>query len=215
MLMEGGHGMSLIDFIVTTIGSSTIVLLVINTFLKGGIKNYFNKKLNEQTHDLNRKMHDFSILANKKFEYYALIHEEFLTIARDISIMIRVELWNNNNSIYFEDNMEILFKKHINPFIKKLIEMDILIQKSSLYSSDKVMYELKKFNLDIQYLGKNIIIYLKEKYDITEIESNVEIMDEESIEKLKDELVSNFHQITLLMRKEITFSDYEENKVFK
>lgn len=206
---------SFIDFIVTTIGSSAIVLLVINTFLKDGIKNYFNKKLNEHTHDLNRKMHDFSIMANKKFEYYALIHEEFLTIAGDIAIMLKGELWNNNHSIYFEDNMERLFIKHINPFTEKLIIMDVLIQKSSLYSSDKVMYELVKFNFDLQYLGKNLMSYLTEKYDITEIESNVEIMDKESIEKLKDELVKNFNQITLLMRKEITFSDYEENKVFK
>lgn len=199
--------MNFIDFIVTTLGSSAIVLLVTNTILKNAINNYFNKKLNEHNHNLNKKMHDFSFMATKRFEYYADIHKQVSPIFGDIAVILNNDIWIavDNEEKYID-----FYKKYIQPFTERLFEINRLIELSNLYSSTQVMNKLNNFSMEIQFLGREIILYEQYTYGNNIINTQNVLMAKKDLIDLQKKMQSDFYNITLLMRKDITYSDDEK-----
>jgi hypothetical protein len=224
--------------IFTSVVTSGIVTVGIQTFLKGGINNYYNKKielfkddvakLSEfRRLDFERKIFDFGQYASKRHEVYPLVYKQLLIAKSDIFSMrgyfkdLTFEEYNT------EDITEYLVKRKVpKGKISEITsiwdtnrEQALLVMRKylSLFKNNEIEDELiKARNLFLEFelfmsdfLSEHINLLLGALSDLFLI-YQIGTTTHQEAQKIREEITVAFEILKKTMKDELSIGNYEK-----
>ncbi|AIE59098.1 hypothetical protein [Bacillus methanolicus] len=153
------------NVIITSILTSGIVTLIINSIIKGGISHYFNKKLKRFETDLNvmseekkldfqRKLHDFGLYSGKRHEIYPMLYKYLIEASNAVSYAFSIRKYisdktlNEKSLLLFKDEKRyepLLNESLTNQEIKLSEEASLFVEKAfDQCSFPKISFLLRK-----------------------------------------------------------------------
>lgn len=218
------------DFIVTTLASSGVFLLIAKTFAGEAIKTMFTKNIEnhkaelgniteELRYDFGRKTHDFTIMAAKKHEYYQKIHEKASNSMNTIGIMLHEKKWSmtfTDGSMFehlSEEEVKVERIKILANAAEEVHEVARLIGLAELYSSNKVSLKLDDFAMGMIKLWDDmtLVAYAEAGYD-NPLGEEVSTIPYSEIKNRYNKLSKDYVEIVLLMKEEMTISEFKDFK---
>src|SRR5699024_1922392 len=132
------------ETVISSIITSSIVALIIQLFLKNGIKNFYDQKLATYNHklaahaesrrlDFERKIHDFSLYSTKRHELYPQMFKLIFKIYRNIKrydelyAISRESISNASEIIPYYEELNIKLTNEVKDFI---------VEKSKLWTTN-------------------------------------------------------------------------------
>ncbi|MBK4212842.1 hypothetical protein EGI07_11585 [Bacillus pumilus] len=182
-----------IDFqnVLISIFTSGVVTLLIQSFVKGGINNYFNKKMvkfkddiaqlsEERKLDFDRKIHDFSLYSTKRHELYPIL---FRNIYKTNKSIVNLELMSQISRGSINSKYEVISYYEIMHFELEEELKNKIINHLELWDSD-VDKCLEKISSEVKNnLCKKVSIELKETNEF--FEQNILFFSDAAVKKLE------------------------------
>ncbi|WP_445505806.1 hypothetical protein [Niallia sp. 03091] len=215
--------------VVISMFTSSIVTLIINSMIRGGISHFYNKKLEnfkselsllteEKKLDFQRKIHDFSLYSTKRHEIYPILYKKISDSFNDISLLnkweqLSVNLRQRQENSNLENQLPNTIEK-IKETLQKTEEcLDYFID-NDLYISKELSHSLS--DLIGRLAGVSNYMHIKKllennnnielsrdiigtRYDQNDLDVNSEI------EKLNDEI----YKVKEQMKLELGVGDYK------
>ncbi|WP_426005332.1 hypothetical protein [Bacillus sp. DWP3-1] len=181
MLEQIFNQINIQNFIVSIL-TSGIVTLLFQSFVKGGINNYFNKKMvkfkddiaqlsEERKLDFDRRIHDFSLYSTKRHELYPELFKQVYRTSKSIlnlegmSHLSRTFIRSKSEIIPYYESIHFQFDEDLRNEITLILEMwnsnvdECLEQISSIVKKNlcsKISLELKEAN---EFFEQNILFF--------------------------------------------------------
>ncbi|MGG6362240.1 hypothetical protein ACQ5SI_23925 [Peribacillus frigoritolerans] len=203
--------------IVVSILTSSIVTLTISTFVKGGIGNFYNKKLARFNSDLNlvleekkldfqRKIYDFGLYSTKRHEIYPEIYKKLIKSTNSISYLISIlELKKNIPNI--DEKQEAFIFDLIRKAINDTEDAFDYFVDSELFLSENISDYGKEIVVSLLDTSRNITASISLKRDFDNPDINVGGKNPRQEIYVITEKTS---KLMSMMRNELRIGDYEK-----
>jgi hypothetical protein len=218
MLFKFKEGIMDWQSVAVSILTSSFVTLIISTYVKGGIGNFYNKKLARFNNDLNlvleekkldfqRKIHDFSLYSNKRHEIYPEIYKKFKKSTNSISYLISIlELIKGISN---PDNKQ---EEYILDLTRKALEdtedaFDYFMD-SELFLSENISDFGKEIVNPLMNISRKIAAAISLNRDFGNLDINV---DEKNPREGIRDITEKTSKLMSMMRDELRIGDYENN----
>jgi hypothetical protein len=155
--------------IITSALTSGVVTVMINSFIKGGISHYYNKKLKrfetdlsvmseEKRLDFQRKLHDFGLYSSKRHEIYPMLYKYLIEASTVVSYALAIKKYAPD-MIFADEKTLLLFKEQNDHGSKEenldkaLVTREIEATKEAVFSAEKVLDFFRESEL---FLSENV-----------------------------------------------------------
>ncbi len=204
------------DTVVISILTSSVVTLIINTFIRGGIKHLYDRKLEsyrtdltliaeEKKLDFQRKIHDFSLYSNKRHELYPEIYKNLIKAKKELEFFLGIVI-TLENTPKIDQNTKKKTLYYIQEVLKQIENAYDHYLFSELFLSDDISKIGEEIFEGLNEMGRDI----SSTYSLnTEKDNPIKFFSSSDLRKNFNNVSLMIIDVRIKMKDELNIGDYQ------